>query len=86
MNIDGFLEQSLEKNIMKTIEELAELQCELIKFLNKKNDNIDNIIEEIADVKITVELISKQFAIREEIDHLIPIKIVKGLKYLKDNQ
>ena len=43
-----------EKQIIKCVEELSELQKELCKSVNGKG-NLDNIIEEIADVEIMLK-------------------------------
>ena len=51
-----------EKQIIKCVEELSELQKELCKSVNGKG-NLDNIIEEIADVEIMLKQLKIIFKI-----------------------
>ena len=54
-----------EKQLIVTIEELSELTKELTKDLRGK-ENIDNIIEELADVVICCETVKQYFYINDE--------------------
>lgn len=46
---------STTNQILKAVEEMAELQQALIKFTIGDNGDLDNVIEEIADVCIMIE-------------------------------
>lgn len=59
------IEQYKSKQLIVAIEELSELQKELTKALRGK-DNVENIIEEIADVEIMIEQVKLYFNINEE--------------------
>jgi len=54
----------IEKDMIHNIEELAELQKELTKFLRGKLRR-EKLIEEIADVEIALKNIKKYFDIKE---------------------
>lgn len=54
----------IEKDMIHNIEELAELQKELTKFLRGKLRR-EKLIEEIADVEIVLKNIKKYFDIKE---------------------
>tara|TARA_R110000851_G_scaffold315229_2_gene477550 strand:- start:2187 stop:2471 length:285 start_codon:yes stop_codon:yes gene_type:complete len=67
-----------DKNLRKTIEELAELTVELLQKLNKPHKNNDKeIIKEIADVKIRMYYLTDRFG-KATINNAIDTK----LKYL----
>lgn len=63
-----------EKQFIVAIEELSELQKELCKFLRNKGKK-ENIIEEVADVKIMLEQIEYFFNIDYEVEEQIEKKI-----------
>lgn len=44
-----------EHQMLKAVEEMAELQKELVKFVNNDCGDIDSILEELADVSIMLE-------------------------------
>ena len=54
----------IEKDMIHNIEEMAELQKELTKFLRGKLRR-EKLIEEIADVEIVLKNIKKYFDIKE---------------------
>jgi len=56
----------IDAQVTKAVEELAELQKELCKFL-LDDAKFENIIEEVADVKIMVEQIELMFEIKEAV-------------------
>lgn len=71
----------IERNIMKAVEELSELQIELIKYITKgKEGNFDiNLVkDELADVLLTLELLMSQWNIKDEILLMMPVKLKKG--------
>ena len=65
--------------IVKTCEELSELETALLKCYNKGpgEGRIEAVQEEIADVYIMLEQIRKQFLSREELDNWIDYKITR---------
>lgn len=65
--------------IVKTCEELSELETALLKCYNKGpgEGRIEAVQEEIADVYIMLEQIRKQFMSREELDNWIQYKITR---------
>ncbi|MDR1025918.1 MAG: hypothetical protein LBL47_00830, partial [Lactobacillus sp.] len=44
-----------KNRVLKAVEEMAELQKELLKNVNSGKDNAEKILDEIADVYITLE-------------------------------
>ena len=65
--------------VVKTCEELSELEAALLKCYNKGpgEGRIEAVKEEIADVYIMLEQIRKQFMSREELDDWINYKITR---------
>lgn len=65
--------------VVKTCEELSELETALLKCYNKGpgEGRIEAVQEEIADVYIMLEQIRKQFMSREELDNWIDYKITR---------
>lgn len=65
--------------MVKTCEELSELEAALLKCYNKGpgEGRIEAVQEEIADVYIMLEQIRKQFMSREELDDWINYKITR---------
>ena len=60
--------------IIKSIEELAELQMALAKYLNHQSD-IENIIEEIADVEIMTTQLKMMFNCAEKVNDWKDLKV-----------
>ena len=74
-----------DKQITICIEEMSELTKELCKH-NRGSNNYPNIIEEIADVYITLKQIEILFKIeREEIEEEINYKINRTKERLLEN-
>lgn len=79
----------VQLQIIVAIEELAELQKELTKFLRADNNekcaiyDEDNIIEEIADVTIMIKQLMVIFEVNQEIvDKMIEYKLERLNQYL----
>ena len=65
-----------EKQILVAVEELAELQKELLKNINRGKNNRDRVIDEIADVMIMVEQLYIIYGIKHhEIDDHVETKL-----------
>lgn len=78
-------EHSKEEQVLQTIEELAELQKELIKNVNRGKDNIKEIILEIADVVIMITQLIQIYDIdKEKLQGAIEYKLLRQEKRLKD--
>jgi|TARA_R100001530_G_scaffold122669_2_gene90383 uncharacterized protein Yka (UPF0111/DUF47 family) len=67
-----------QAQIIKAIEELAELQMALAKFMNRQGD-VDNIIEEIADVEIMTAQLKMMFDCESQVKEWEVYKIEKML-------
>ena len=50
-----------EPQMLQVIEEMSELIKEILKNINRHKDNVDEIIEETADVEIMLEQLKKRF-------------------------
>lgn len=68
--------------IMIAVEELAELQKELIKYLRYGN-NHDKIAEEIADVKIMIEQMERTLTLKDTVNHHKKRKLERLTKMVK---
>lgn len=75
----------IDAQVTKAIEELAELQKELCKFL-LDDSNIKNIAEETADVKIMIDQIELMLEIKEEVKVFKKAKIKRLSDRLDDEQ
>ena len=72
-----------KQQVVIAIEELSELQKELCKALRFKV-NLQNIVEEIADVEIMLEQMKIYFEIKEdEIEEMKKIKIERAKERLE---
>lgn len=67
------------KQLIKAMEELAELQQAICRVFCERGDE-DNIIEEIVDVEIMLEQIKMIFSISEEIIEEVKIQKVERLE------
>lgn len=65
--------------VVKTCEELSELEAALLKCYNKGpgEGRIEAVQEEIADVYIMLEQIRKQFMSKDELENWINYKITR---------
>ncbi len=61
--------------IIVAIEELSELSVQLAKILNGKNDGYDNLIDELADVRIMVEQIELNFGVSSIVENRMEEKL-----------
>ncbi len=69
-----------EPQMLQVIEEMSELIKEILKNINRKKDNIAEIIEETADVEIMLEQLKCCYDIKEQVE---TYKIQKLLKIEK---
>lgn len=78
----GFTSQSRQ-----TIEEMAELTVALSKMHREySKKNLDNIIEELADVQIMIEQIMYLTSSKNEVKQIMGQKIKRQLERIKDEQ
>ena len=75
----------IDAQVTKAVEELAELQKELCKFL-LDDSNIKNIAEETADVKIMIDQIELMLEIKEEVKAFKKAKIKRLSDRLDEEQ
>lgn len=57
-----------QPQMMMVVEEMAELMKEILKNINRKKDNIPEIIEETADVEIMLEQLKENYRIAEKVE------------------
>lgn len=78
----GFKEQARQ-----TIEEMAELTVALSKMHREySKKNLDNIIEELADVQIMIEQIMYLTSSKSEVKQIMEQKIKRQLSRIKEEQ
>lgn len=65
------------------LEEMAELQKEILKNINRDKDNIAEIIDEVADVEIMLEQLKYIYQIENQVAERIPVKLGKVAKRLE---
>ncbi|MBQ1611865.1 MAG: hypothetical protein II085_00140 [Alphaproteobacteria bacterium] len=56
-----------EPQMLQVIEEMSELTKEILKNVNRKKDNINELIEETADVEIMLEQLKVCYGISEQV-------------------
>lgn len=70
--------------LLTVLEEMSELQKEILKNINRGKNNINEIIDETADVEIMLEQMKHIFNIKEAVAKRIPIKLEKVKARLED--
>ena len=74
-----------DKQILKAIEEMTELQKELCKsVISDDNNNIDNITEEMADVEVMLNQLKIIFYNRRDVKKVIEEKIERTIERIFD--
>ena len=63
--------------LLMVLEEMSELQKEILKHINRGKDNLDEIIDETADVEIMLEQLKYIFGIHKNVAERIPVKLNK---------
>lgn len=67
------------------IEEMAELQKAIVKHIRQESEeNINSVIEEIADVQVMLEQLKMIFSCRSKTDEIMDAKIDRQIKRIKD--
>ncbi len=70
--------------LLMVLEEMSELQKEILKHINRGKDNLDEIIDETADVEIMLDQLKYIFGIHEHVKERIPVKLDKVKARLED--
>ena len=70
--------------LLMVLEEMSELQKEILKNINRGKDNIDDIIDETADVEIMLDQMKYIYGIDEAVANRIPLKLEKVKARLED--
>jgi len=73
-----------KSQVLMLLEEMAELQKELLKNINRDQDNIKEIAEEVADVYITLEEVKIAYDIEKEVEEVIEKKMMRLKNKLDD--
>lgn len=73
-----------EAQMLMVVEEMSELMKEILKNINRKKNNIDEIIEETADVEIMLEQLKENYQIADKVTAYKEEKIKLIAKRLDD--
>lgn len=73
-----------EAQMLMVVEEMSELMKEVLKNINRKKNNIAEIIEETADVEIMLEQLKENYKIAEKVETYKAEKIKLIAKRLDD--
>ncbi len=57
-----------QAQMMMVVEEMSELMKEILKNVNRKKDNLAEIIEETADVEIMLEQLKENYRIADKVE------------------
>ena len=57
-----------EAQMLMVVEEMSELMKEVLKNINRKKNNLAEIIEETADVEIMLEQLKENYKIAEKVE------------------
>lgn len=66
-----------EAQMLMVVEEMSELMKEILKNINRKKNNIAEIIEETADVEIMLEQLKANYNIEKQVSDYKSDKILK---------
>ena len=73
-----------DAQLLVLLEEMSELSKEILKHVNRGKDNMDEIIDETADVEIMLEQLKYIFGIHQAVKDRIPVKLEKVSARLQD--
>ncbi len=73
-----------EPQMLQVIEEMSELTKEILKNINRKKDNIAELIEETADVEIMLSQLKCCYNISQEVEDYKANKLIKIAKRLDE--
>lgn len=73
-----------EAQMLQVIEEMSELTKEILKNINRKQDNLSALIEETADVEIMLEQLKTCYNIHHQVENYKSSKLLKIEKRLDE--
>lgn len=73
-----------DAQMLQVIEEMSELAKEILKNVNRKKDNIAELVEETADVEIMLEQLKCCYGIAERVEKYKNDKLLKIEQRLND--
>lgn len=83
------LHKAIEKwgkhsQLLMVLEEMSELQKEILKNINRHADNVEDIIDETADVEIMLAQLKYIYNIHHQVETRIPFKLQKVKRRLEE--
>lgn len=84
--VDAILHYEEGRQILKAVEEMAELTNELAKSVDLNRTSIDRIVDEIADVAIMMEQLRLIFNVNTEVQERIDYKVQRLAQRIKEEQ
>lgn len=69
--------------LLTLLEEMSELQKEILKNINRGKENLNELIDEAADVEIMLEQLKYIFDIEQAVEEKIPVKLEKVRRRLE---
>lgn len=66
-----------EAQMLQVIEEMSELTKEILKNVNRKKDNLAELVEETADVEIMLEQLKCCYGIKRQVEDYKAAKLLK---------
>ncbi len=69
--------------LLTLLEEMSELQKEILKNINRGKENLNELIDETADVEIMLEQLKYIFDIEQAVEERIPVKLEKVRRRLE---
>ncbi len=69
--------------LLTLLEEISELQKEILKNINRGKENLNELIDETADVEIMLEQLKYIFDIEQAVEERIPVKLEKVRRRLE---
>ncbi len=73
-----------EPQMLQVIEEMSELTKEILKNINRKKDNLDQLVEETADVEIMLEQLKCCYHIGTKVEEYKTSKLEKIRQRLEE--
>ena len=84
--VDAIMHYEKGRQILKAVEEMAELTNELAKSVDLNRTSIDRIVDEIADVTIMMEQLRLIFNVNTEVQERIDYKVQRLAQRIKEEQ
>lgn len=69
--------------LLTLLEEMSELQKEILKNINRGKENLNELIDEAADVEIMLEQLKYIFDVEQAVEERIPVKLEKVRRRLE---